>query len=230
MIKLSVSVQNLAEAKIAIEAGVDMLDIKAPAFGPLGRLPYAEIAQILAQYGDTIATSVALGEVYDWKQLRDEIEYVGLWHSKVHYVKWGMSQCINYTGVAQHAMLHGINSKSFAVVYADGHRCRAADVRTLEDIFPQWQPAGILVDTFHKDGKNLLDYYSVDGLQNLRKKRVFRNTPFAVAGSVRWEDMEKIKQLQPDWLAVRGLVCQDGNRKLGLELERILKLKEMLKS
>ena len=45
--QLLVSVKNLAEAKIALAADVDIIDLKNPADGALGALSAEDIAQIV---------------------------------------------------------------------------------------------------------------------------------------------------------------------------------------
>ena len=48
MTKLLVSVRDAAEARLAVEAGVDLIDVKEPSAGPLGAAAAETLAEIAA--------------------------------------------------------------------------------------------------------------------------------------------------------------------------------------
>ena len=66
MTRLLVSVRSLDEARVALEAGVDLIDLKEPARGPLGAVDL-EVVEAVSQFvASRVPTSTALGELIDW--------------------------------------------------------------------------------------------------------------------------------------------------------------------
>ena len=86
MTGLLVSVRSAAEAVVALEAGTDLLDVKEPARGPLGRADPEVMAEVARCAGGSVPVSVALGE------LRDADEVPRLPQS-IAYAKLGLAGC-----------------------------------------------------------------------------------------------------------------------------------------
>src|SRR5262245_46480914 len=83
---LLVSVRSVAEARIALEAGVDLLDVKEPNRGPLGRADWQVIADVARCMAGRVPMSAALGE------LRDGATWAGL-PEGVAFAKLGLAGC-----------------------------------------------------------------------------------------------------------------------------------------
>lgn len=65
MARLLVSVRSLVEARLAVAAGVDLVDIKEPARGSLGAASLVTIRSIVEALADRAPLSCALGELID---------------------------------------------------------------------------------------------------------------------------------------------------------------------
>ena len=84
MTRLLVSVRDVPEAEAALAGAADLIDVKDPAAGPLGRAPDATRAAIIAAVAGRRPVSAALGE---WADERGPLpDLTGL-----HWVKWGLA-------------------------------------------------------------------------------------------------------------------------------------------
>jgi len=64
--KLLVSVRDAAEARAALVGGADLIDVKEPSRGSLGRAEADTIAAVAHAVGGRTPVSAALGELRDW--------------------------------------------------------------------------------------------------------------------------------------------------------------------
>ena len=88
--------------------------------------------------------------------------------------------------------------------------------------------AAFLLDTYQKDGRSLLDHCSVDDLQMWTESLHRSKVAVALGGSLKLEHLKKLKDVQPDWYAIRGAACAGGKREGQLDPARIRKWKEAL--
>jgi (5-formylfuran-3-yl)methyl phosphate synthase len=90
--RLLVSVRNVREAAVVLDAGVDLLDVKDPAAGSLG-MPSAAVLSEIVDCWRAVTTrprpslSVALGEVVDWGA--DAVERAPVDVGDLAYLKLG---------------------------------------------------------------------------------------------------------------------------------------------
>jgi uncharacterized protein (UPF0264 family) len=70
--------------------------------------------------------------------------------------------------------------------------------------------AGVLIDTWIKDGRGLLRHLSADALAAwvIRARRAGLLT--ALAGSLTADDLKVLRDIEPDVVGVRGAVCRGG--------------------
>ena len=86
MTKLLVSVVNAAEARTALDAGADLIDVKDPTRGSLGAPDLATIRSVVAEVAKAAPVSVALGELSELSVL-DSLAMI----SGVDFAKLGMA-------------------------------------------------------------------------------------------------------------------------------------------
>ncbi|MBX3439425.1 MAG: hypothetical protein KF861_18195, partial [Planctomycetaceae bacterium] len=87
--RLLVSVRSADEARSALEGGADIIDVKDPHRGSLGRADASVIAELATgkEFVDSqIPLSVALGEVQEWNE-SDELDLPG----NVTFAKLGLA-------------------------------------------------------------------------------------------------------------------------------------------
>jgi uncharacterized protein (UPF0264 family) len=216
MPKLLVSVRNVQEADLALAAGVDLVDVKEPARGPLGAASPETINEILRKADRRARTSVAFGELLEWGRDNPLPGLLGGAQpesaTSPDYVKVGLSGCGSIANWPEkwRRFLANVSphATGVAVVYADWARANApppaeviAPARTLKF-------AAVLIDTFDKRGPGLLRLLSIAMVQSLIEEVHASQMEVAIAGQLRLDDALAISQLNPDYIGVRGGICR----------------------
>ena len=240
-IRLLVSARSPADARAAIAGGCDVLDVKEPTRGSLGRSEPETIAAICRVADEStpqlestprMTVSVALGEIAEW-QHGGAIS--GLPPS-VTYAKLGLSGCRpdrdwvrRWRNVRDRVDdVAGRRLDWIAVIYAD----QAADAPAADAVIDAAASSGcrgVLVDTFQKNQRRLLDHVSTAVLCRWHASSKASGMLFAVAGSLRAADVPSlIAEVGPDVIAVRGAVCRDGVREGDVCSDAVRRLREAL--
>jgi uncharacterized protein (UPF0264 family) len=216
MPKLLVSVRNVQEADLALAAGVDLVDVKEPARGPLGVASPETIHEILRKIDRRARTSVAFGELLEWSpDSRLAGPQGGMNPETAHgpdYVKVGLSGCrlIPNWPEKWRRFLENFppHARSVAVIYADWPHANSpppaeviAQARTLKS-------AAVLIDTFDKRGPGLMRLLTNAKVEALIDKVHNSGMEVAVAGQLTIDDVLAIAPLKPDYIGVRGAVCR----------------------
>jgi len=98
--------------------------------------------------------------------------------------------------------------------YADHIRCGSAPPLELLDTIEEADY--FLLDTAIKDGKNILEFAPPTFLEGFIEKARSKGFKAIIAGSIRDKQIPIIKKLRPDFLGVRGLVCEENTIKAEL--------------
>jgi uncharacterized protein (UPF0264 family) len=73
-----------------------------------------------------------------------------------------------------------------------------------------------MIDTGLKDGKSTFDFMDEDALAGFTEANRALGLLTAIAGSLRFEDIPRLKRINPDIIGVRGMVC-GGDRSATIE-------------
>jgi uncharacterized protein (UPF0264 family) len=225
---LLVSVRTAEEAQAAVAAGADLIDVKDPGRGPLGMAHHEALAAVLAAVGQKVPVSAALGE---WSP---QILTAAHWHLElpVQYVKWGLA---GYRAAAawgeelletRRQVPDGI--EVVAVAYADWEKASAAPPLEVARFAKRFRYRAFLLDTFTKDGRTLLDHMPPAQVAELVASLKRGGVQVALGGSLAVEHLKLLRDVKPDWYAVRGSVCAGGKRDGVLDPVRVKKWKEAL--
>jgi uncharacterized protein (UPF0264 family) len=224
--RLLVSVRSVAEAQIALACVVDLIDIKEPRQGSLGACDEATIAAIVEEVAGRRPLSVALGELIEYDPARRNaltgvqfakfglagMSKVGDWRSRLHGALGGLSP-----GVAP-----------VAVVYADYDRAQAPAPQAVIEMALESDCGALLVDTFCKDGSNVLEHCTLGELRDWSRHARRAGMLFVVGGSVQARLFPGLSECEPDFIAVRGAVCKNS-RASEIDAERIVELQRQLR-
>jgi uncharacterized protein (UPF0264 family) len=206
--RLLVSVRDAAEAEAALAGGADLIDVKEPARGPLGRADRDVIASVVRVVAGRVPVSAALGELRDCPLVAATIELP----DEVQFIKWGLAGMLR-TGWGRYLILArvlGAFTKTVAVAYADwvpAEAPRPADVAAYA--CERGLPA-LLLDTHQKDGPTLLDWLPEREVASLVKTCHAGDVKVALAGSLGPAEIGRLRDVGPDWFAVRGAACTGG--------------------
>ncbi|VAX42258.1 hypothetical protein MNBD_PLANCTO02-179 [hydrothermal vent metagenome] len=231
--QLLVSVRNLAEAKIAVTAGCDLLDIKEPQNGPLGMQRINVINKIteFAKQEEEIASlsktfpliSAALGEVIEWEFKIGSVAVP----SELSFLKLGLcclgkknrmyKEWVSRWMTVRHRIEKGFSKSSpppqwIAVAYADVEEANSPTLQEILEAAIATNCAGFLIDTFAKDGSTLFDSISEKELTELSLRAKEHHLMFAVAGSLREETLPLLVPVNPDIIGIRSAACCNQSR------------------
>ncbi|CAG0964668.1 hypothetical protein MTYP_00921 [Methylophilaceae bacterium] len=224
MSKLLISVMNLHEAQIAMDAGVDIIDMKNPLEGALGALPPDEIARIVRHVDGRVTTSATIGDLPMLPELIipavEAVASTGVDIVKIGFYGGGdQERCI---ACIEPLASRGINL--VAVLMAD----QAPDFNLL----PRLRSAGflgVMLDTAEKAGKHLLDHLDLSALERFVGIAMENRLVTGLAGSLNSEQIETLSGLGPHYMGFRGAVCNSSNRVDSLNRSKLYALREVLR-
>jgi (5-formylfuran-3-yl)methyl phosphate synthase len=231
-VKLLVSVVDVDEARLAAEAGADIVDVKNPAEGSLGAPSPAVIAGVRAAVRAELPVSAAIGDMPDLSGTA-ALAALGAARSGASFVKvglWGVCTCEQAVALLR-AVREGVADVPGAVVvagaYADARRLAHAPLapELLPDVA---QAAGVdvcLLDTAVKDGRGLLDWLAPDALTALVTQAHELGLAVALAGALRAEDLPVVGATGADIVGVRSAACADDRRTGSLDPTRVRALR-----
>lgn len=230
--KLLVSVVDDAEARLAVAAGVDVVDVKNPAEGSLGAPAPAVIAQVRDVLPADLPLSAAIGDLPSLPGTA-ALAALGAVHSGAAYVKvglWGSSTTEDAVAVLRAARdaVDG-DAAIVAVTYADAARVpsRPLPPRDLVTAARRAGVTGCLLDTSIKDGRGLLSWLAADELTELVAEAHDAGLEMALAGQLRADDLPAMRATGADLAGVRSAACRDGSRTAPLDPQRIARLRAM---
>jgi uncharacterized protein (UPF0264 family) len=238
---LLVSVRSVAEAEAALVGGADVIDVKEPSRGSLGKADDDTIAAIvrtvIGRRKGRRPVSAAMGDL----AVSDPTETLP---SGLTYLKWGLagwSAKPNRSWIGQlsyfreHIRLQRM-CKLVVVAYGDWQRANAPSPQEVWDGIVQRQCGavrtfgcdGLLIDTYEKDGSTLLDWMPIARIALLCRLCQNAELPIALAGSLGSEQITALRHLRPNWFAVRGAACRDGKREGMIDAEQVRLLKTLI--
>lgn len=223
---LLVSVRNADELEAAHFGGADILDVKEPDHGSLGMASINVLRSIGDRYRQLQVInplSVALGELCDWFTDNElsavsESKATDIAELQPHFVKLGLTGRIDWRSAwaAVRSLPFG-DASWVAVAYADFHRAGAPSPFEILDEACVAGCSVLLIDTFLKDGRGLLHWLSSEQLRELGFGAKQAGIKLALAGSLSPKDLPEIHGIRPDVIAVRGAVCDRGDRQKGVD-------------
>lgn len=217
---LLVSVRSLAEAEIAMSCQVDILDVKEPNQGALGRASDDVLSEIATACSGRCTLSAALGELSEYGS--DLPEIPDFLHG-FQYLKCGLAGC--GTEDWRHRVAGAWDqirtvSQPVAVAYADHVQARSPSPWDLLEHAGQHGVDIMLIDTWSKSGNSTLDYLSHNDLVQLKKRASVLGIRFVLAGSLQESHLQSVAETGANWIGIRGAVCE-GKRSAGLSLSRL---------
>lgn len=228
--RLMVSVVSAAEARQAMTAGVDLLDIKNPAEGSLGAQPPRVITEIKKIAPGNIEVSAAIGDMPNLPGTA-ALAALGAATCGVDYIKVGLRG--PRSKAEAKLLLHEVqdavrefNLSIIAACYADYKRAGSLNPECLPGLALSAKIRGCLVDTAIKDGHTLFDFMNPDALRLIVEQAHAAGLLFGVAGALRAQDLSLLMDIGVDVAGLRTAVCRDGNRSEPLDPFRVRALTE----
>ncbi len=228
---LLTSVRNVVEAEAALAGGAALIDIKEPDRGALGRAQDDVIADIVRSVAGRRPVSAALGELLEGLALPP----VG----GLSFVKWGLAGAAksDWRGALARLQKHS-GPKVVVVAYADWQCALAPPLEEVVAFACQAPGNVLLIDTCCKDAARLslgrrptlLDWLAVDEVAAICGRCRRAGVRIALAGSLAAEQIAMLLPTAPDWFAIRGAVCEAGERGGQVQRERVAALAKLMHS
>lgn len=220
---LLVSVRSAEEALAALEGGADVIDVKEPSRGPLGKADDAVIAEVIAAVAGRRPVSAAMGELQD--DVAQQFAELAL-----SARKWGLAGCA--AEAWQEPLLEMREATSAIVVpcaYADAERAGAPPVDEVISFVAGNNFPIVLIDTWGKDGADLLSWLTAADLRKIVDDMHGRGVAVALAGSLTRQHALILKRIAPDWVGVRSAGCAGDDRMGAIDAEKVKILNDCLK-
>ena len=232
---LLVSVRDASEAVSALNGGADVVDIKDPEQGPLGRASSERMREIATACSSQLkhtTLSAALGEAVEFEhglavRLPEEISLAKMGLSDLADNRdWRSLWTDAMASVDSH---RSSPLKWVAVAYADEDAANAPSWRDILDcVLANSSICGMLFDTWSKSSGSLLDFRTSDELAEAAERLRATNRFLAVAGRLKISDLGQIGHSDFDIFAVRSAACINFDRRLSVETSRVRQLKNDL--
>jgi uncharacterized protein (UPF0264 family) len=222
--QLLISVRNVEEALLALDAGADIIDLKDPSVGALGALDVKETRRIIQAIGGFGLLSATVGEQHSSLidlvrdiEARAEmgLDIIKIAVSRLFYVE-------NF--LLEMAKLTMANIKIVAVFFSD----EAIDVALL----PVLQKAGFygaMLDTKSKT-HDLLAVQTKHTLQSFIESCERNQLRSGLAGSLKTQYIEFLLEINPTYIGFRGGVCENSVRNAALSKDKVIEARNMLHS
>jgi (5-formylfuran-3-yl)methyl phosphate synthase len=233
---LLVSVRNAAEAAAALHGGADIVDIKEPHRGPLGRASNEVVGEVLGLIGGRQPVSAALGEL---AELRDASTPPGLSFVKCGLANLGANKRWQRQLLTLRERLNRQRQppELVTVAYADWKNAGAPAWQQVSNFALRYPGGVLLLDTFDKKWRNsgkkrrpttLLDWLTLDEIRQLCQRCQTAGVRIALAGSLGVRQILKLFDAPPTWFAVRGSVCEANKRDGEVHVLKVWDLSHLL--
>jgi (5-formylfuran-3-yl)methyl phosphate synthase len=198
------SVASLAEARVALAGGADIIDCKDPTKGALGALAPNVVRAIVDDIRSRQPVSAVTG---DLPMQPDVVVNAAraMAGCGVDYIKVGL-----FPGEGRIACINALSPlaakhKIIGVLFAD----RDPDM-TLLPLLAANGFAGVMIDTAGKGAGRLLTHLDIPALAGFVKACRVHKLMCGLAGSLEAPDVPRLLALAPDFLGFRGALCKGG--------------------
>jgi dihydroneopterin aldolase len=213
------SVRDAREARLALAAGVDVIDLKDPASGALGALSPETVARITALVDGRAVVSATTGDLPCEAEILDAA-IRRTWATGVDIVKVGVFAAAPGEGVTRAiARLAGQGVRIVPVFFAEYWQ-GAGVIEALAEA----GAAGVMLDTCEKRGGSLTQKLSRDVLSRFVDSARSAGLMSGLAGSLLEQDVAVLAALGPDYLGFRGALCRNAERGGSLDRQALASL------
>ena len=206
MTKLLSSVRDLSEAKIAVTAGSDWLDLKEPRDGALGAVGTNEIRRIVnwaSQTGVSQPLSATIGDCWDQPQaIRSRVNTMA--ELGVQFIKIGLF--IDRLDTSTLEAIKSVIAQNIIIVCLVEKPLAEASISKLVDSGVR----GLMLDTAEKSSGSLTEKLSFGQIADFVNTAKDYGVLCGLAGSLQASDIEYLAPLGPDYLGFRGALCESS--------------------
>ncbi|HVP25168.1 MAG TPA: (5-formylfuran-3-yl)methyl phosphate synthase [Methanomicrobiales archaeon] len=225
---LLVSPCTIEEASRSLAA--DIIDVKRPAEGSLGaNFPWV-IRAVKAMTEKPV--SAAIGD-FDYRPGSAALAAYGAACAGADYVKIGLKfdgreRAREVISAVVRAVKGEFPEKSVVIAaYSDHARLGTIPPFEAACLAAEGGADVAMVDTGLKDGRSTFEFMDEETLAGFTETNRGSGLRTALAGSLRFEDIARLKRIKPDIIGVRGMVC-GGDRSATIEPALVEKALRMI--
>jgi uncharacterized protein (UPF0264 family) len=222
MTAMLASINSLEEAKFALAADVDWIDLKEPGGGALGALNPETIIEIVRFCRGRKPVSATIGDL-PMKPQRISEAVMALSKTGVDAVKIGFFPGGDWAGVLQRLSTLSGQKQLIAVLFAD----KDPDFSII-DALNNFGFSGAMLDTMNKTKGSLTGLMTTAEIDRFVRHVKSRNMLCGLAGSLTPKDVPQLIALQPDYLGFRGALCGGQKRTANLKPELLDAVKQAM--
>ncbi|MFZ4704166.1 MAG: (5-formylfuran-3-yl)methyl phosphate synthase [Candidatus Methylumidiphilus sp.] len=217
------SVENLAEALLVLDIGVDIIDLKSPSAGSLGALPVETVGNIVQAVAGRLPISATIGDLsMNPPSVFDAVAAMA--GAGVDYVKIGFFPGGDWqrtvAGLTPLA-LRGV--RLVAVLFGD----RQPELDHIAEL-DQAGFSAVMLDTMDKRTGSLTQVCDMDFLRSFVQETKACGMICGLAGSLTMNDIPKLLPLRPDYLGFRGALCKKHDRTASLDETAVISIRQFL--
>lgn len=230
--RLMISVVSAPEAREAMEGGAEILDVKNPAEGSLGAQSPRVIREIKTLASSSFKVSAAIGDMPNLPGTA-ALAALGAATCGADYIKVGLCgprtepEALALLREVQQAVLE-FKTSVIAAAYADFQRAGTINPINLPALAASAGVCGCLLDTAIKDGQSLFAFMDPRTLRLLVERAHAAGLLIGLAGALREEDLDCVRDTGADIVGLRSAVCRNNRRNEPLDAARVRQLRRIL--
>ena len=209
------SIKNTQEAELILSEKIDIVDFKKVGDGALGYVGEKIINQGIELLQDHVI-SVTMGNDKNPNNennikninyiIKNGIEYlkIGLFDTKMINQHERLFEKINF-----------LNTKPICVVFAD----QSFDLSLMQKIINIGYK-GIMIDTCNKNSKSTLDLIDIQDIKKFINVVKRNKLICGISGSLKIHHINKLKDLDIDFLGFRGQLCSNSSNRKTLDINQ----------
>lgn len=228
--QLLVSPSSIEEARSSLSA--DIIDVKKPSEGSLGaNFPW--IIQEIKKIAGRKPVSAAIGD-NEYKPGTAALSAYGAAHAGADYIKVGLmfdgeDRAREVIEAVTTAVKRDFPERYVVIAaYADSARMGTISPFAISSLVADAGADIAMIDTGIKDGKSLFEFIDEEALTRFTAQNREFGLQTALAGSLKFEDLDALKRIDPEIIGVRGMVC-GGDRSMAVRAELVEKAMTMLR-
>lgn len=210
------SVVNVAEARLVLSAGADIIDAKNPLAGALGALRAGTVCSIVEAVNGKAMVSATIGDFPDMLPQDVVPAAASMVSTGVDFVKIGLFPSPNLLQTIEALSPIAKSHPLIAVLFADQN----PDFGIIKHL-AAFGFSGVMLDTAHKHGGGLLSYQSQGRLGAFVREVRGLHMISGLAGSLRRSDIPTLTSLGADYLGFRGALCRDHERTQAVDIDTV---------
>jgi uncharacterized protein (UPF0264 family) len=216
------SVNSIKEATLALDAQVDIIDLKQPSLGALGALDHTLIRQIVKHIGGKCPVSATIGDLP--MQPAIVVDAVSrLAPAGVDYIKIGFFPGGDWPGTIAGLGELTPQHRLIAVLFADTQ----PDINLIK-VLADHGFTGVMLDTMNKQKGNLTTLMKNSQLRDFVLQAKAYLLICGLAGSLTKSDISELLRLAPDYLGFRGALCNQQLRTAALDREAVKDIRQAI--